>query len=88
MAGGGEPRRRVERMAGVMIDGLLGAATGFALVAAAPRLGFKPAPPAAAGQGPNAAVARRAHNRRTVALVIAASGALAALVHVAENGLG
>jgi hypothetical protein len=75
-------------MAGVMIDGLLGAATGFALVAAAPRLGFRPPPPAAAAPGRAAALARRAHNRRTVGLVIAAAGALAALVHVAENGLG
>jgi hypothetical protein len=33
-------------------------------------------------------LARRAHNRRTLALVVAASGALAALAHVAENALG
>lgn len=78
-----------------MLDSLLGAATGLALVAVAPRLGFRPAPRevagqgrAAAGQGRAAALARRAHNRRTVGLVIAASGALAALAHVAENGLG
>jgi len=75
-------------MAGVLIDGLLGAASGLLLAAAAPRLGFRSAPPGAAGQGRAAMLARRAHNRRTVALVIAASGALAALVHVAENGLG
>lgn len=86
MASGGEPRRRGERMAGVMIDGLLGAATGLVLVAAAPRLGFRHPPPAAGGRA--AALARRAHSRRTVGLVIAAAGALAALVHVAENGLG
>ena len=70
-----------------MLDSLLGAATGLALAAAAPRLGFRPAPPAAAGQGRAAVLARRAHNRRTLALVVAASGALAALAHVAENGL-
>jgi hypothetical protein len=75
-------------MGSVMLDSLLGAATGLALAAAAPRLGFRPAPPAAAGQGRPAMLARRAHDRRTLALVIAASGALAALVHVAENALG
>ena len=86
MGSGGEPWRRVERMAGALIDGLLGAASGLLLAAAAPRLGVRPAPPAA-GQWRPSALARRAHHRRTVALVIAASGALAALVHVAENGL-
>ena len=84
MGSGGEPRQRGECMS-VMLDSLLGAATGLALAAAAPRLGFRPAPPA--GQGRAAALARRAHNCRTVGLVIAAAGALAALVHVAEKGL-
>ncbi len=76
-----------------MLDSLLGAATGLALAAAAPRLGFRAAPGAAAGQGQGqgqgqaAMLARRAYDRRTLALVIAASGALAALAHVAENAL-